>query len=289
LVGCWAAGTRSARQINAGRSAFRDRPPRASHVTSIVRSPQSSDATREPSKLHFISDRRDKPFTKREKTGPSEPRTYATRTEGNFVKRLSRRRWILLLSARASQVERASSVCLFAKVPIHQLFGKLYTDILEKLGVLLDTSIQRQADLPRACEGLGIFDRRLVQEMIRACCRVPLHDVQLVAVKISRPVEPGVLVETGYVDDKRLSFPVTPRAPNPELTRTLFRAVHVDDAARVRKLVGHENLLWRLNDLKRIALIGGAWDARHVALDFRVACQPVCPVFVSFGQRFRPV
>src|SRR5262249_34180743 len=42
-------------------------------------------------------------------------------------------------------------------------------------------------------------------------------------------------------------------------------------------------------DLKRIALIGGAWDARHVALDFRVACQPVCPVFVSFGQRFRPV
>src|SRR5207244_7514776 len=118
---------------------------------------------------------------------------------------------------------------------------------------------------------------------------VTFDDVQRVAVKVPSPVEPRLVCETGYVHDERFAFPAAARPPHPEATGTLFGAVHVDDAARVRELVGHQNVLRRLDNLERVTLVGRAWHTRQVALDLRVTSEPVFQIVLFPGERLRPI
>src|SRR6266487_2315744 len=81
---------------------------------------------------------------------------------------------------------------LLAPLSVHQLFDELHALEVHQLRVLLDTTIERHAHLPRAREDLGIVDGRFVHHHIRARARVTLHHVQLLAVEVARASEPGL-------------------------------------------------------------------------------------------------
>src|SRR5438094_80901 len=67
--------------------------------------------------------------------------------------------------------------------------------VLENLEILLETAIQRHADLPRPGEHLWILDDGFVLQMVRAERRVPFDDVQLLAMEVPRFVKPRLVVE----------------------------------------------------------------------------------------------
>ena len=73
--------------------------------------------------------------------------------------------------------------------------------------------------------------------------RVALDDVQRVAVIIARAIEPGLIVETGHVDDQRVAFPAAVRPSHPGVDRDSAFVFMWIDAAGVRELVGHQESL----------------------------------------------
>src|SRR4026209_1730266 len=101
--------------------------------------------------------------------------------------------------------------------------------------------------------------------------------------EISGPVEPGLVIETGHVDDQRLSFPSASRVSHPRIDGTLeIRPIHVEDAAGARELVSDEDVLRSLNDLKRKGHVRGPRYTRHITLDLRVLGQPGFEVLLLF-------
>src|ERR1700737_2474635 len=76
---------------------------------------------------------------------------------------------------------------------IQHFLDKLHTLEIQDLGVLFLAPVQRHADFPGARKDARVFDRCLVRNHIRAGARIPLHYVQLVAVKISGTIEPGLI------------------------------------------------------------------------------------------------
>ena len=104
---------------------------------------------------------------------------------------------------------------LLAKRPIHQLFGELHAFEFQELSILFETAIERHAHLPRPRKYLRVLDRDFIGKGVPAEWSVAFHHVQFIAMEISGSVEPGLIVETGYVDDERIPFPVArPNAPS---------------------------------------------------------------------------
>src|SRR5207249_2063279 len=91
------------------------------------------------------------------------------------------------------------------------------------------------------------------------------------AMEISGPVEPGLIVLSGYVNDQRVTVPTSDGPAHPGIGRSLRLAIHIDDARRTGKLVGEQDLLGCLNDLKGKADVGGPWNAWQITLRFGVA------------------
>src|SRR5436309_11280656 len=98
---------------------------------------------------------------------------------------------------------------------IYELFRKLDTLELQGLDVRLHTPIQRHSDLPGTRKHLRILDRGLVHQMIRRQRRVALDDMQGVAVKVTRAVEPGFIVESGHINDQGVSVPTSDGPAHP--------------------------------------------------------------------------
>ena len=117
---------------------------------------------------------------------------------------------------------------------------------------------------------LRIFDGRLVGDHVRRGPRVALDDVQRVAVEVAGPIEPGLIVEPGHVDDKRVAVPAADRLPHPRIDRRRSRILQIDIARRAIVFVGDEDRVRALENLKGIGHVGRARHARQVALDFGI-------------------
>src|SRR5437879_6195100 len=66
--------------------------------------------------------------------------------------------------------------------------------VFQQLKILLLVTIQEHAHLPRPREHLLVLDQRLVSQVVRSSWRVAFNHVQGVAVEISGPGEPGLVV-----------------------------------------------------------------------------------------------
>src|SRR5438046_1365571 len=88
--------------------------------------------------------------------------------------------------------------------------------------------------------------------------------------EITGVIEPRLIVQAGHVDHERFALPVTVGPPHPTLARSLRRGTHINDANGASVFIGNQNVLLRLDDLKWIREIGGAWHARQITLDLRI-------------------
>src|SRR5262245_46720745 len=121
--------------------------------------------------------------------------------------------------------------------------------VFEQLNVLFLTPVERHADLPRTREYLRILDRGFVRHVIRAGARVALDHVQRLGMKVSRAIEPRLIVEVAYIDDKRVAFPMRARISHPEIDH--FRigmrtAVHQQKTMDVNVFVDDEDVIIKL-------------------------------------------
>src|SRR5271165_5305432 len=136
--------------------------------------------------------------------------------------------WIRILRTSSQIYRRSVAQGLFAPLAVQQFFHKLRALEIHQLHVLLLPPVQRQADLPGTREDRFILDRRLVGDHIRTGSGVTLHDMQLVAVKIPRPVEPGLIIEALYINHQGVAFPVAHRLPHPRIDRSRSGILQID-------------------------------------------------------------
>src|SRR3989442_5791016 len=113
--------------------------------------------------------------------------------------------------------------------------------------------------------------------------------MDLVAMEISGPVEPRLVVELLPVDHEGVPVPATDRMAHPRIDRTRFDLVHVDRPLRVRKLVDYHDLVRALDDLKRKRHVRCARHTGHVALRLRIERPPLVGVLFPLGGRPRLV
>src|SRR4051812_35782221 len=90
-----------------------------------------------------------------------------------------------------------------AKMPVDDFFRELNAVVLQQTWRLFQPAVERHLHLPRTGEDLLILDRDVVLEGVRTDRRISLGHPQGVAVKIPGAVEPGLIVETGRIDDER--------------------------------------------------------------------------------------
>src|SRR5436309_6678246 len=97
-----------------------------------------------------------------------------------------------------------------------------------------------------------------------------LHDVEQIAVKVSRTVKPGLVHLTGHIHHQRVPIPATGRVTHPRISWWGWHAVQVDDSIRTGEFVHHHDLACTLYDLKRKRHIGRSGYTGHVTLGFGV-------------------
>ena len=159
-----------------------------------------------------------------------------------------------------------------------RLFGFSLTYVLEK-PVPVSPPVQRDVYGPRLRKNLRVFDGRLVLNRVAAGHAVSLDDVQRVAVKVSRHVEPGFVIVVADVDNQRVSVPMASRITHPGIEIGGVRtAVCVDQAIVQGPLEGHRNLPGCLEDLKREIQIHDPRHAGNVALVKRIGLLPILKV-----------
>src|SRR3989442_1136693 len=156
---------------------------------------------------------------------------------------------------------------LLAPLTVQQLLDELHALEIHELRVLLQTPVEGHADLPRAREDFGVFDRGLVREDVGARAPVAFNDMQRVAVEVTGSVEPALIVEARHVDDQRVSFPVADRLAHPRVYRSGAGIFQIDVANGARVFVGEKDRLRALKNLERIGHVGGARHAGQVAFD----------------------
>ena len=111
--------------------------------------------------------------------------------------------------------------------------------------------------------------------MIGALRRVALDDLQLVAVMIAGAIEPRLIVEAGDGDDERVAFPHADRLPHPRIDRRRAGILQQDVAHRAGVFIRDEDRLVAVQDLERHRHVVRARHAGQVALDLRIAIEPV--------------
>src|SRR4029453_1947737 len=88
--------------------------------------------------------------------------------------------------------------------------------VFEDLRIWFAMAVQHHADAPGTREHFRILDGHLIRDVVAIEWREALHQMQLLAVKVSGAVEPRLVVEVDDVDDERVAFPAgAPGAPPP--------------------------------------------------------------------------
>src|SRR5213078_185289 len=82
--------------------------------------------------------------------------------------------------------------------PLEQLLVQMLgAFVIEELDVLLEATIDDEAQFPRSREHFGIVDRRLVIDVASVHRREAFDDLERVAVEVSCLVEPGLVAQAG--------------------------------------------------------------------------------------------
>ena len=117
--------------------------------------------------------------------------------------------------------------------------------------------------------------------MIRARWSESLCDFQCIGVMVACAVKPGLSVLPRHFDDQGVALPAAVRLAHPAVDGCGIGVVHVNLAHRASVLVGHEQGLSVLKNLKRLRHIVGAGNTWQIALNLGIPCKPVGCVFVS--------
>src|SRR5262245_59451964 len=161
------------------------------------------------------------------------------------------------------------------------------TLMFEELRVRVLVSIQRHADLPWSREHLWILDRDLVEHVVGPCRRVPLDDVQGLAVKVARTIEPRLIREVHDVDDQRIAIKARPRVSHEPFDGTLRMriAVHVGKANRAQILVEKGDLVALLHDLKRVRHVRDPRDPGQKTFALRIERGAILEILLPLLER----
>src|SRR5207244_1098673 len=84
-----------------------------------------------------------------------------------------------------------------AQMSVDQLLDELHAFEFHDLHILFYAAVDRHADLPGSRKNVLILDRSFIIQAIRTGRADAFHDVQFVAMKITGPIEPAHVVETG--------------------------------------------------------------------------------------------
>src|SRR5262245_12467822 len=155
--------------------------------------------------------------------------------------------------------------------------------------VLFHSPVEWQRNFPGAREHFGVRDGGFVLDVIRRRVRVPLYYPQLAAVVGSRTVEPGLVVKTRNFDYQRVSLPAPDRLPHPRIGFGRSRVFEINVPDRAGVFIGDKELVLILNNLKWKRHVRCARHAWEIALDLRIALQPMLPVFIPQLGGFRLV
>ena len=105
--------------------------------------------------------------------------------------------------------------------------------------------------------------------------RVALGDFHLIAVMTAGAVQPGAVVQSRHLDDQGVSVPAACGPPHPGVKRCWTRVFEVNIPYGACKLIGNKKIVITLDDLKRVWQVGRPRHSRHIALNFRIAGDPV--------------
>src|SRR5262249_21326073 len=169
---------------------------------------------------------------------------------------------------------------------VEQFLDKLNTLEIQKLRILFLAPVERHAHLPRTSEDLRVLDGRLIGDYIRTGALVAFHYVQFIAMEVSRAVEPGLIVQVGYVDHESIALPAPDRLAHPGIGGRGSRIFEIYVADRPRVLIDERERAGALHYLERIGHIGGARHTGEIALDLGIAVQPILLVLLSGFERF---
>src|SRR5678816_659497 len=103
--------------------------------------------------------------------------------------------------------------------------------------------------------------------------------------EVAGAIEPGLIVEPGDIDDERVAVPLRHRLTHPRIDRGWPGILQVNVADGARIFVRDQQLTRTLDDLKRIRHVGRPRDAGQIALDLRIARQPLLLVLLLRLQR----
>src|SRR5437879_6035447 len=98
---------------------------------------------------------------------------------------------------------------------IDYLFCQLDTLAFHKLCVLVVSTMERHTHVPRPRKHFWVFERGLVEERVRAAGSVAFDHMLGVAVEISCPIEPALVVEPRHIDHQSVPFPTAGRPTHP--------------------------------------------------------------------------
>src|ERR1041385_7352606 len=81
--------------------------------------------------------------------------------------------------------------------------------VLQNAHVWFFPAIEWHAHLPGSTEHRRVFDGDFVIDVVGTRQREPFDQVQSIAVKIARPIEPCLVGEMHDIDNQSVSFPVS--------------------------------------------------------------------------------
>ncbi len=169
------------------------------------------------------------------------------------------------------------------------LLGFAFAVVFEK-PIPIRAPMQREADGPRLGENLRVVDGGFVLNRVWAGHSIPLDDMEHIAMKIPRHVEPGLIVLARDVDHQRVAIPMPPRIAHPGIHAEgvgVVAAIRVDQPIVERPFERHRNRARRLENLKRKVEVHDPWHAGNVALPERVGLQAILKVRRFLRERRR--
>ena len=124
--------------------------------------------------------------------------------------------------------------------------------VFENLKVRFRVACEIDANVPRALVNFRIRDSRLVTHGIGSSPRVAFDNMELLAVKIARIVEPCLRFEVRHVDHERVSFPSAAGVSHVELDAFIVvrTSIREDHAVRVNMLIDDYDTIGTLKDLE---------------------------------------
>ena len=104
--------------------------------------------------------------------------------------------------------------------------------------------------------------------------------------EVPRAVEPVLAVEPGDIYDERIALPAADGVPHIRIVRRRLYFIEIDRACSTGKRERHVHFVRALHDLEGVGHVHRPRDPRQIALQFRIAVDPVLAVLLSHGSGF---